>query len=94
MSAPSDFKFNLCRLIEGMWNRTDVCPQLDAKVLAEHLDMSEGDLSDLVDAAIKTADDGHIGLEARDRRTPEDLEEIQRRDEKNGLYPHWWDDSN
>jgi hypothetical protein len=67
MSAPSDFKFNLCRLIEGMWNRTDVCPQLDAKVLAEHLDMSEGDLSDLVDAAIKTADDGHIGLEARNR---------------------------
>ena len=25
---------------------------------------------------------------------PEDEEEIQRRDEKNGLYPHWWDVSN
>jgi len=24
----------------------------------------------------------------------EDEEEIQRRDEKNGLYPHWWNDSN
>ena len=24
----------------------------------------------------------------------EDKEEIQRRDEKNGLYPHWWNDSN
>ena len=24
----------------------------------------------------------------------EDEEESQRRDEKNGLYPHWWNDSN
>ena len=24
----------------------------------------------------------------------EDKKEIQRRDEKNGLYPHWWNDSN
>ena len=24
----------------------------------------------------------------------ENEEEIQRRDEKNGLYPHWWNDSN
>ena len=29
-----------------------------------------------------------------DEEDEEDKEEIQRRDEKNGLYPHWWNDSN
>ena len=49
--------FDFCRIIEGIWNRPDICAQLDVNVLMEHLDMDADELSMLVSKAIHVADD-------------------------------------
>lgn len=57
-----DNGFAFCQIIEGIWNRADICAKLDVRRLAEHMDIPVSDLDTLTDAAIRVADDGCIGL--------------------------------
>ena len=51
------YGFDFCRVIEGIWNRPDICAQVDVELLTEHLDMDAGELSVLISEAIHVADD-------------------------------------